>query len=347
MPHIILNANRLLFSIHVLSDRMIHRKTAKYTEFNDMLNYYSAALRYTQEEDKTRTGQEARLLRKVGDHRPTCDWTAETQSFGQKAAETSHLKILRILIGLWVTLSDWFKACCKTFASTNQIYTALLKIYEQIRSTLLRTYADKRDDVILKIELPSCRRSDGKSPFKFHDRMQKLLNLIAAYLQNNNPENCEVLTENYERIALGHFLFRLKEPLGSALQTRQPPDIGTALTWLSNDHHIFKGIKIIKSTQVQKPYQPTPNYNRQNPPQYRPQSNDTPFPNFLRQTHSQPPNKPKFQKPPPENSAPPNPVRYPGSTNVLTNLPSELPPYRTRNKWGSPIRPRMDMKTQF
>ncbi|CAB0001569.1 unnamed protein product, partial [Nesidiocoris tenuis] len=48
-PHIVLNAertaHRVLFCIHVLSDRVIHRKTSKFTKFNDMMNYYLAAVR--------------------------------------------------------------------------------------------------------------------------------------------------------------------------------------------------------------------------------------------------------------------------------------------------------------
>ncbi|CAB0019083.1 unnamed protein product [Nesidiocoris tenuis] len=47
--HAAINLNRrvhsVLLSVHVLSDRIIHRKIAKYTEFNDMVNYYLAAVR--------------------------------------------------------------------------------------------------------------------------------------------------------------------------------------------------------------------------------------------------------------------------------------------------------------
>lgn len=108
--------------------------------------------------------------------------------------------------------------------------------FDEIKNALLNAYTDKRDHFTLVIELVNLRQSEGETAFKFHEKVLKISNLIAAYLENHNVPHANILLENYKKLALRCFLLHLKEPLGSLMRTRQPDDLSTALSWLTNDY---------------------------------------------------------------------------------------------------------------
>lgn len=120
--------------------------------------------------------------------------------------------------------------------AANHVLSSNIDTFPQVKSALLNAYCDKRDDLTLAIELVNLRQRDGENAFTYHDKILKTSNLIVAYLQNHRVENAEILIENYQRLALRCFLLHLREPLGSLLRTRQPNDLATALSWLTNDY---------------------------------------------------------------------------------------------------------------
>lgn len=125
--------------------------------------------------------------------------------------------------------------------AANHVLSSSIDTYDQIKTALLNAYCDKRDDLTLVIELVNLRQTDGENAFKFHDKILKTSNLIVAFLQNHSVDNAPILIENYQKLALRCFLLHLKEPLGSLLRTRQPKDLATALSWLTNDYQHMQG----------------------------------------------------------------------------------------------------------
>ena len=217
--------------------------------------------------------------------------------------------------------------------ASEQIFSSSINTYEQIAEALLNAYADRRDDLTLVIELVGLRQLD-ETPFKFHDRIQKTLNLIIAYLQNHKKENADILIANYKRLALRCFLLNLKEPLGSNLRTRQPPDLGTALSWLTNDYQTLMANSKYKNQQNYNTKPPqsnvqTPktqntgwqqNYKSNNNPQFKPQYNKPQ--NQPQNKNPQGGYKPQYQqqqgKPPAQNYRPNNqPPPRPASTQAV------------------------------
>lgn len=155
--------------------------------------------------------------------------------------------------------------------ASNQIVISNLKSYREIRNALLKTYQDKRDNYTLVLELANMRQSDKETPFHFHDRITKQLNLLIAYTQNHEVDDSDVLIKHYQNLALRCFLLRLQEPMGSLLRTRAPGDLGIALSWLHNDYQTLNSNTKQNSQQQQRPNTQTSNRNFQYQNQSRPQ----------------------------------------------------------------------------
>lgn len=218
--------------------------------------------------------------------------------------------------------------------ASEQVFSSSVTTYNEIREALLNAYSDRRDDMTLVIELVGLRQTDGETPFKFHDRVQKALNLIIAYMQNHNTANSEILIRNYKRLALRCFLLQLKEPLGSILRTRQPPDLGTALSWLTNDYQTLANNvrgkspqnSNSRSSQVSNPHNFAPK--QQNYQNYRA--------NFQNKPPIQPPPNPNPNQPKPQGFKPNQPGRPPfqnPKTNYQNpNTPKPQGSFRTNNQ---------------
>lgn len=167
--------------------------------------------------------------------------------------------------------------------ASTQVFATNPTTYKEIRETLVNTYTDRRDDVTLLIELTKIRQMENENPFRYHDRIQKTLNTLIAYIQNHNPENLEMATTYFQRVALRVFLLNLKEPLGQILRTRQPADMGSALCMLTNDYQTMVTHPKQNKSQTNNTPQNQKSYNGYNKnPQYqnRYSANDQPNPNF-------------------------------------------------------------------
>lgn len=124
--------------------------------------------------------------------------------------------------------------------AADKILAAQLTSHEQIKEALLKTYSDRRDHITLEIELIEARQTDRETPFQYYDKINQLMVLIISYIRNHQVEDGEALIKHYQALALRCFLLNLKEPLGSIMRTRQPPDLGTALSWLTNDYQTLE-----------------------------------------------------------------------------------------------------------
>lgn len=134
------------------------------------------------------------------------------------------------------------------------VFSSHINTYEKIKTALLNAYADKRDIFTLNIELTALKQGDNENPFKFHERILNHLTLITAYIENHEVDEADSMIAHYQHLALRCLLLNLREPLGSILRTRQPADLNTALSWMTNDYQLLCNNR----------YKPNPQTNRQN-----------------------------------------------------------------------------------
>jgi hypothetical protein len=108
--------------------------------------------------------------------------------------------------------------------------------WQELKEILLNGYADRRDCYTLGIELAETRQGPHESPFEFFGRIQKILNLQIAYLNNHiNHAEARILVQYSKSFALRVLLRNLREPIGSLMRTKNPPDLSSALNMLTND----------------------------------------------------------------------------------------------------------------
>lgn len=116
------------------------------------------------------------------------------------------------------------------------ISTSNIKSFQDLKSALLNSYGDKRDHFTLNIELTELKQEQNESPFDFYHRLQKLLNAQLSYLQSHlNAHESAILCEYFRQYALRILLKGLKEPIGSLMRTKNPIDLNSALSMLTND----------------------------------------------------------------------------------------------------------------
>lgn len=109
--------------------------------------------------------------------------------------------------------------------------------YKELKAALTDSYSDKRDIYTLCFEITAMRQRETESAKEFHDRIVKLLNLIISFINNQSPVTSrKILIEHYQQLALRSLLLHLRDPLGAQLRTRQPRNLGEALTWITNDY---------------------------------------------------------------------------------------------------------------
>lgn len=123
-----------------------------------------------------------------------------------------------------------------------------------LKTALLNTYADKRDCYSLNIEMTELKQ-ENESPFEFYNRVQKLLNLQISYLSTHLPHNeSHILSEFFRNYALRILLRGLKEPIGGLMRTKNPSNLNSALSMLTNDFQFeINQQKLSKQKFIQKP----------------------------------------------------------------------------------------------
>lgn len=73
---------------------------------------------------------------------------------------------------------------------------ARIGTWQNLKDILLNGYADRRDCYTLGIELAETRQGYQESPFEFFERIQKILNLQIAYLNNHiNQEEARIVVQ--------------------------------------------------------------------------------------------------------------------------------------------------------
>lgn len=134
-------------------------------------------------------------------------------------------------------------------------------LWSDVRQTLLTTYLDKRDCFTLNLEMSELKQESHETPFKFYEKIQKILNLQIAFFTNKEASARDILCTYVQKLALRVLLRGLQEPLGSLMRTKNPSSLEDALNMLTNDFQFKKTNKSIpnnkpviqKVIQVQRP----------------------------------------------------------------------------------------------
>jgi len=148
------------------------------------------------------------------------------------------------------------------------ISSCLINNWNDLKTALLNAYSDKRDIYTLTIEMSECKQRN-ESPFDFFNKIQHLLYLQVLYILTHSPNvvKRETLIRFNRNLALRAFLKGLKEPLGSLMRTKNPEDLTSALSMLTNDFQFeinqYRTTQhLVKKSQKIEPFfiktQPTP-----------------------------------------------------------------------------------------
>ena len=127
--------------------------------------------------------------------------------------------------------------------------------FDDIKKAILGGFQDRRDSSTLVIQLTHLRQQDGEDPFKFHDRVLKLLRLLIGYSRaHEDPRDADVLVTHFQKLGLRVFLMHLRDPLGSSLRARNPESLSQALGLLTNDYQMMSNPYRKPSTTHSQPY---------------------------------------------------------------------------------------------
>lgn len=130
--------------------------------------------------------------------------------------------------------------------AAQQIAASNPQTFEEIRQAIVSSYADKRDDLTLILELANLRQVEGEDAFKFLEKVQTTLQTLVAYSSaNDGPDESGTLIAQYLKLGLRIFLLHVREPLGSVLRTRQPADLNEALGMMTNEYQLLSSSKKI------------------------------------------------------------------------------------------------------
>lgn len=157
--------------------------------------------------------------------------------------------------------------------------------WNDVKQILIASYLDKRDCFTLNLEMAELKQENGESPFKFYEKVQKLLNLQIAFFVNKEPAAKDVLCTYARQLALRVMLRGLQEPLGSLMRTKNPKTLEEALNMLTNDFQ-FKNNKFFQTSRPNIPQKPQYMPIRKPMPNHQFHQHN---PNYLhRQPHNQP-----------------------------------------------------------
>lgn len=118
------------------------------------------------------------------------------------------------------------------------ISNCIINNWQDLKSSLLHAYGDKRDVCTLCIEMTNLKQTN-ESPFDFYSKIQKLLNLEQSYVKTHcSPNEAVVLSNFFNNYALRILLRGLKDPIGSLMRTKNPQNLSQALNMLTNDFQL-------------------------------------------------------------------------------------------------------------
>lgn len=150
-------------------------------------------------------------------------------------------------------------------------------VWTEVKNVLVTSYLDKRDCFTLNLEMAELKQECNESPFKFYEKIQKLLNLQVSFFINKEPKEQiakDVLCEYVQKLALRVLLRGFQEPLGSLMRTKNPGTLNEALNMLTNDFQ-FKNNKLFQNSKQNN----LPRV-QQYLPIRRPFTNNQPFQNY-------------------------------------------------------------------
>lgn len=156
-----------------------------------------------------------------------------------------------------------------------------------IKSTLLNTFGDQRDENALLSDLIQIRQKPNEDPITYYYRIISTLNHLTNYI--NLYERSDVIKQNkivtYANQALRTLIVGLKEPVQSMIRSLKPISLADALKHLTEDANIrymsrqnnqFQNTKPIFRNPT--PYIPNPNSYRQILPNNNPFQQQFSFP---------------------------------------------------------------------
>lgn len=164
--------------------------------------------------------------------------------------------------------------------------------WAELKNALLISYLDKRDLWTLNTEIVQAVQKPHESPFEFHNKIQRLLNLQISFLQtnvaNDNPDGNNALTRFFQMAAVRAFISGCKEPVRAFLKYRKPESLGDALNMLTNDYQYEHTQKINATPRIEHrpPVRPIPMTVRSNHFPQRPNTQRPFQPNFLNNNHN-------------------------------------------------------------
>ena len=163
----------------------------------------------------------------------------------------------------------------------------ILKDFFNAHKKSINSYADKRDDTTLIIELTHCRQT-GDDPLEFIKFIQTKLNILYNFLTLNYDSEQELINLA-QRLALKTFLVGLKDPLGSLIRTKDPKSLEEALSVMKNSYskEIKTNYQNSKSPHVLN-FNTNRNFTQKS--NFTARQNFTPHPNFTPRQNYKPQN---------------------------------------------------------
>lgn len=147
----------------------------------------------------------------------------------------------------------------KNKAAVN-IASCAINNWNDLKTALLSTYADKRDCYTLCMELSELKQYSNESVFDFYNRIQHHLNMQVTYFQTQIPINeATILIQFFRNYALRVLLKGLRDPVGSLMRTKNPQSLNDALQMLTNDFQ--HDVKSFNPSTSQRATHPTSNNN--------------------------------------------------------------------------------------
>lgn len=128
--------------------------------------------------------------------------------------------------------------------------------WQSIRTTLINTFSDHRDESTLYTDL-SMLVQGSDTPHVFYERVQHLLTTIMTYVQlhENISTTIEAKRTLYKKLALQTYTRGLSEPLGSRIRCMRPESLEKALEFAQEELNVL----YLQNKNPQSSRKPTPN----------------------------------------------------------------------------------------
>lgn len=129
-----------------------------------------------------------------------------------------------------------------------------------IKTTLLNTFGDQRDENALLSDLIQLRQKPNEEPITYYYRIISTLNHLTNYI-NLYEKNAAVMQNKivtYANQALRTLIVGLKEPIQSMIRSLKPTNLADALKYLTEDANIRYMSKQNNQYQNTKPIFKTP-----------------------------------------------------------------------------------------